>query len=74
MSKLLVVVDHSRITTDAGLVVLLDDRFVFNGSALLNHGLLAVAITMNGYAGSGTNSNSHVIGCRRNHIANACNG
>jgi hypothetical protein len=75
-AKLLVVVDHSRITTDVGLVVLLDDRFVFSGSALLDHGLIAVAIAMNGYAGgrSGTNSDSHFISSRRHHKTNARNG
>jgi hypothetical protein len=74
ISKLLVVVDHGLIATPVG-VVLLDDRFVFSGSALFDDGLIAVAITLNGYArgGSGTNSDSHVIGCRRHYVANTWN-
>jgi hypothetical protein len=57
------VVDHSRIATH-GFVVPLDDGFVFNWSALLDHGLIAFPIALNDYAGgwSGTNSDSHFVG------------
>ena len=60
----LVVVDHSCTAPHVGFVVPLDDSLIFNGSALLDHCLLAIAIAMNNYAGggSGTNSDSHFHG------------
>jgi hypothetical protein len=75
-SSKLVVVDHSRAVPDVGFMVPLDDSFVFNGSALLDNCLFAVAIAMNDYAGrrSGTNSDSDFFGCGGHHVANASNG
>jgi hypothetical protein len=68
--------DVSKLVVDGFLatsvgVVLLNDRFIFNGSALLDYGLFTVAITMNHYAGCRTNMDAYFLGCCRHHVANA---
>jgi hypothetical protein len=61
----------SRFSRYSRRVFLFDDRFIFNGSALLDYGLFAVAITINHYAGRRTNMDAYFLGCCRHHVANA---